>query len=71
MDKKNYEHFINVINHYKEIWTLNKNNSHGDLSLENILFRNNEVILLTGTFFKSCSYRDLYLLSALRNFMVN
>ena len=66
--KKNYVYFMNVIKHYKEIWILNKNKQfamHGDLSLENILFRNNEVIFIDWEHYtNSCAYWgfDIYYL---------
>lgn len=57
--KKNYNFFIKIIKHYKEIWKVNKNKvpMHGDLSLENIIFRNNGVTFIDWEHFsRDCTY---------------
>lgn len=65
--KKNYNFFLKIIEHYKEIWKLNKNKvpMHGDLSLENIIFKDNEVIFIDWEHFnRDCTYWgfDIYYL---------
>ena len=58
--RKNYNYLLKVVNHYQEIWNSNSNNKvsmHGDLSLDNILFKNDRAFFIDWEHFNiDCTF---------------